>query len=194
MSGIEPVAAAAIAPEIAALMAPAAAAATGVAATGAGAAGAGALGAGALGAAEAGAATGLLGAGTGAAAADAGLLAAAPEAASAMTYVTPSIAGEAGVAEGMQAGAYSDVAGETYAAAHPAASGWQTALGRVNKAGQAYGKVNDAMGGQQQAAPPPQARPVFQGEAPQIAPQQQQRGGNQFAQMLLEQRRRGMLG
>lgn len=190
MSGFEPLAAAAIAPEVGALLAPAAATAATAATTGAAAAGAGALGAGALGAAEAGAATGLLGA-----APEAGALlgAAAPEA-GAMAYVTPSILNPAAVAEGMAPGAYSDVAGEAFAAAHPAVPAWQTALGQAGKAGAAYGKVSGAMGGQQQGMPPPAPRPIFQGDAPQIAQAQPQHGGNQFAQMLLEQRRRGMLG
>jgi hypothetical protein len=71
---------------------------------------------------------------------------------------------------------------------------WQTALGQAGKAASAYGKVNQAMGGGQQEMAPPAPHPIFQGEAPQIAQAQPQHGGNQFAQMLLEQRRRGMLG
>lgn len=202
MSGAEiPVAMAALEAGTAAA-APAVAAGT-TAALGTAAAGAGA--AGALGSGAAGA--GLLGAeaaGTGMLAADAGAtglmggeaaLAAAPEASGAMAYTTPSIFAEAPVAEGMMPGAYSDVAGEQYAAAHPS-SGLMGYGKQAGKAASTYSAVNGAMGGNQPQRPPPQGRPVFQGEAPPIAQQQVQPQENQFARMLQEQRMRarGMLG
>lgn len=64
------------------------------------------------------------------------------------------------------------------------------------KAASAYGTVQQGMGAGQQPMQAPAPRPIFQGPAPQIAPQglmgnPQQ---NQFAQMLLAQRQRGMLG
>jgi hypothetical protein len=135
----------------------------------------------------------------------------------AMAFTTPSIfatgetggmlgAGEAGttgagilgdgaVAEGAQAGAYSDVAGEQYAMAHPPAD-WMGYGKNAGKAASTYSAVNGAMGGNQPQRPPPQGRPVFQGEAPPIAQQQMQPQQNQYALALLEQqkRARGMLG
>lgn len=177
MSGMEPVAAAALVPEIGALLAPVAAAAAPVATAVAPAA------TGLLGSAAAAAAPGL-------AAEGAGMLAAtAPEALGAMSYVTPSVLGEAALPT-------SELLGGMYtgATAGPAPA-WQTALGQAGKAGKAYSAVNAGMGaGQPQQMPPPQARPVFEGQAAPIAQQQPERNSHQFAQMLLEQRKRGMLG
>jgi predicted alpha/beta superfamily hydrolase len=70
-------------------------------------------------------------------------------------------------------------------------------MGYANSAGKAasaYGKVNEAMGGGQQQMAPPAPQPIFQGEAPPIAQQQEQGGGHEFTRMLLEKRNRGMLG
>jgi hypothetical protein len=63
------------------------------------------------------------------------------------------------------------------------------------KAASTYGMVNGAMGGQQAPMRAPQAQPIYQGQAAPIAPQGLMAPqGNQFAQMLLAQRQRGMLG
>jgi hypothetical protein len=79
-----------------------------------------------------------------------------------------------------------------------AQQGWRGYAGDIGRAGKGYATFEAAFGGQAgQQRPPPQARPVFTGQAPQIS-QQQQRQPNQFAQQLLNdrlrQRPRGMLG
>ncbi len=183
MSGAEPALLAAVAPEIGAMLAPAAVTAAGgaAAATGAGAALTAAPGMlGAMAAPSALAAT-----------EGAGLLAgaAAPEAIGAMSYVTPSVMGEAALpTTELLGGMY------TGATATPVPA-WQTAAGHLGKAGKAYSAVNAGMGaGQPPPMQAPAPRPIFQGEAAPIAQQMpEQRNGHQFAQMLLEQRRRGML-
>jgi hypothetical protein len=197
MSGAEiPVAMAAL--EAGTAAAPAVAAGT-TAALGTAAAGAGAAGAGALGAGSAGA--GLLGAeaaGTGA-----GMLAAAPEVSGAMAYTTPSIFPAAGgELSGTLAG--TDLAyGSPTALANAPSVAPPTMMEQLggyakqgSKAASTYGTVSGAMGGNQPQRPPPQGRPVFQGEAPPIAQQQMQPQQNQYALALLEQqkRARGMLG
>jgi hypothetical protein len=82
------------------------------------------------------------------------------------------ILGEAPVAEGMMPGAYSDVAGEQFAMAHPPpgllAQGMGYA-GKLGKAASAYSTVNKAVGAGQPQHQAPQGRPIFQGEAPPIA-------------------------
>lgn len=187
MSGMEPVAAAALVPEIGALLAPAVAAAApaAAAATGAGALGAGALGAGALGAG--GSAAGLL---------------ATPAATGAMAYVTPSLAPSlSGVLSGtaMEYGTPAMLAEAGAAASAAPAPGLLAQAGGylkdAGKAASAYDAVSGGMGGQQQGMPPPAPRAVFEGQPPApITQEQPQRNDHEFAQMLLEQRKRGMLG
>lgn len=212
----------AAAPVLAPLLGAEAAAAGAAGAAGAGAA---ATGAAATGAAATGAtAVGGLG-GLGGAAATAANIA--PTATGAMSYVTPSLLGGAESATAGMASLDAIAASqpgfsaagtgalEGLAAANPGyAAGGETALnglasdqamggfgGYMKDAGKAastYNQVSGA-GAPQQGMPPPAPRPVFQGEAPQIAQQQQapMRGGNEFARMMLEQsmrQRRGMLG
>lgn len=168
---MEPVAAAALLPEVGAMLAPAVAPVAAAAAPGL------------LGTAAA-AVPGALAATEGA-----GMLAAAaPEAIGAMSYVTPSVIGEAALPT-------SELLGGMYtgATATPAPA-WQGMLSQAGKAASTYGKVNEAMGGGQQGMPPPAPRPIFQGEAAPITQAPPQRNNHQFAQMLLEQRKRGMLG
>lgn len=123
----------------------------------------------------------------------AALAGAAPEAAGALSYVTPSILSGAPLPT-------TELLGEMYggATAGPAVpSAFQTAMGYAGKAGKAYSAGNAAMSaGQPPPMQAPAPHPIFQGEAPRISQQQEQphHSGNQFAQMLLEQRRRGMLG
>jgi hypothetical protein len=68
----------------------------------------------------------------------------------------------------------------------------------ANRAANAYNSMQNGMGANQQPRPaPPPQQPIYQGPAPQIsAPVQGLMGNpqaNQFAQMLLAQRQRGML-
>lgn len=151
-----------------------------------GAAAAGAAGAGAADAGAAAAGGGLLAgdAAAGGAAAGAGAAGTAGAGAGTMAFVTPpvtegsisaaGILGEAPVTEGMLPGAYSDVAGEQYAMAHPAPGLLAQAQGYAGQAGKAastYGAVTRAMGGGQPQQQAPHGQPIFQGAAPQIAPQ-----------------------
>jgi hypothetical protein len=84
-----------------------------------------------------------------------------------------------------------------YAAGGQALNGLKAGgmLSSAGKAASAYGTVQNTMGAnQQQHAPAPQGRPIFQGETPQFAPIAEMGAPqNQFAQMLA-QRQRGMLG
>jgi hypothetical protein len=149
--------------------------------------------------------------GEGAAAAGTGMLATAPEAAGTMAYTTPSLFAPDAITASQASYAANGSALDGLAAAQPGyAAGGDTALNSIaadqgmggyagyakdlSKASTAYNTMNGAVGGTQPQHAAPAPRPVFQGEAPQIARQQQQPHENQFARMLLEQRKRGMLG
>lgn len=159
-----------------------AAAGTGAAA-GAGATAAGAVGAGAEAATvggmlapEATAGAGMFGAGSGAATAPASMM-----------FTTPPVTGAAGFGElsGTLAGtdlAYGSTGAIADASAAAAAAPPPSMLAQLGgyaktgatmagKGAAAFGAVNQAMGGGQPTRGAPAARPVFQGPAPQIAPQ-----------------------
>lgn len=157
-----------------------------------------AAGAGAAGAA------GATGAGEAAAAGSAAAASAAPEAAAATQFVTAPVSSGllgGGQLSGTLAGTDMAYGGTQALAEAPsvAPSMMQQAADYAKmggKAASAYGTVQQGMGaGQQAPRPAPAPQPIFQGQAAPIAqgllgaPQ-----GNQFAQMLLAQRQRGMLG
>lgn len=130
---------------------------------------------------------------------------AAPEASSALAYTTPSIfptATTGGELSGTLAGTDMAYGSPTALASAPSAAPptMMEQMGGYAKQGSqaasTYGMVNGAMGGNAPQRPPPQARPVFQGQPQPIAQQPQQPQENQFARMLYEQRMRsrGMLG
>lgn len=114
-----------------------------------------------------------------------------------MIFTTPSVFAQP------EAGTMAYSAGNGVGASPmPAPSAWDSAMaqakqygGQMGKAASNYGTMNSAMGGGQQPGPQGPSRPVFQGQAPQIAQQQQEPQANQFARMLMEKRMRGgMMG
>jgi hypothetical protein len=118
-----------------------------------------------------------------------------------MAYVTPSVTAAEGavgttaldgIAAQQAANGYVATGGET-ALNNIAAQ--QSAMGYLKggaKAASTYNAVSSA--GQPPPMAPPAPQPIFQGEAPPIAQQQEQGSDHEFTRMLLEKRNRGMLG
>lgn len=134
--------------------------------------------------------------------------AAAPAAAATTAFVTPPVTAGSAALDAIAASQPGYVAGSAgldavaasqpgYAAGGQALDGLHAGgmLSSAGKAASAYGTVNNAMGGQQAGArPAPAPQPIFQGQAAPIAPAMRTPQTNQFTQMMLAQRQRGLLG